>query len=102
MGEASRQCGELYTLLARLRGRESFGFRYVDHLLLSPERAVLTQAWPTAPTREEVRRAARGLWAWTTHVWREAEIFLGRPLEVSVDETELLAAVEHIYQQETN
>ncbi len=102
IGEASRQCGELYTLLARLRGRESFGFRYVDHLLSSPERAVLTQAWPAAPTREEVRRAARGLWAWTTHVWREAETVLGRSLEVSIDETELLAAVERIYQQETN
>ena len=38
IGEASRQCGEVYTLLARLRGRESFGFRYVDHLLTRQSR----------------------------------------------------------------
>jgi len=102
MGEISYQGADLYTLLARLRGRESFGFRYVEHLLSSPEQALLTQAWPTAPARDEVRRAARALWAWTAHVWREAEIVLVRPLEVSVDETELLAAVERIYQYERN
>jgi len=101
MGEVTFQGTDLYMLLARLRGRESFGFRYVEHLLSSSERALLTQAWPTAPTREEVRRAAHGLWAWTTYVWREAETVLGRSLEVSVDETGLRAAVERIYQQET-
>ena len=102
MGEISYQCADLYTLLARLRGRESFGFRYVEHLLSSPERALLTQAWPTTPAREEVRRAAYALWAWTVYVWREAETVLDRPLEVSVDEAELLAAVERIYQHEAH
>lgn len=46
LGEISYQCADLYTLLARLRGRESFGFRYVEQLLLPPERALLTQVGP--------------------------------------------------------
>ena len=38
----------------------------------------------------------------TVYVWRAAETVLDRPLEVSVDEAELLAALERIYQQEAD
>lgn len=97
MGEVSYRCAELYTLLARLRGRESFGFRYVEMLLSADEQALLAAAWPVAATEAEVRRAARALWQWTRHVWREAERVHGRTLAVSVDEAALLAAVDRIY-----
>lgn len=97
MGEISYRCTELYTLLAALRGRRTHGFRAVEALLSPGEQSLLTAAWPAAPTRDEVRRAARALWDWSRHVWREAERILGRPLEIAVDEAGLLAAVDRIY-----
>src|SRR5262249_1938415 len=62
------------------------GFRYVEALLSPEEQVLLTAAWPASPTRDEVRRAARALWDWTRHVWREAERVLGRPLAIDLDE----------------
>jgi hypothetical protein len=97
MGEVSYRCTELYTLLAALRGRRTYGLRFVETLLSPEEQAQLTAAWPAAPTRDEVRRAGRALWDWTRHVWREAERLLGRSLELTVDEGGLLAAVDRIY-----
>jgi hypothetical protein len=67
-------------------------------MLLSPdEQALLTAAWPAAPTREEVRRAARALWAWTRYVSAEAERAIDCRLGIAVDEGALLAAVDRIY-----
>jgi len=97
MGGVSGQGAVVYTLLALLRGRESFGFRYVEQLLSAEELELLTEAWPREATREEVRRSSRALWEWTRHVWREAERTLGRSLEIQLDEARLLAAVERIY-----
>lgn len=97
MGEVVYASTELYTLLARLRGRQSFGFRYVESLLTPDEHALLTAVWPTAPAKDEVRRAARELWAWTRHVWNEAEGVLGRSLDIKVSESALLAATDNIY-----
>jgi hypothetical protein len=101
MGEISYSCSVLYTLLALLRGRRSFGFRYVEQLLSPKEKEMLCDAWPREPDREEVRRAARALWGWTRHVWHQGEITLGRSLELRIDEAELLAAVERIYSSPT-
>jgi hypothetical protein len=98
MGEVSSQCAGLYILLARLRGRDSYGFRYVETLLTAEEQALLTAAWPAAPSRDEVRRAARALWRWARHVWAEAEAALGAAMEIDLDEPGLLEAVERIYQ----
>lgn len=97
MGEISYCCSELYTLLALLRGRRSFGFRYVEQLLSPKEKEMLSDAWPREPDREEVRRAARALWRWTRHVWHQGELTLGRSLEIRIDDAGLLAAVERIY-----
>ncbi len=103
-GEISYRCAELYTFLARLRGRESFGLRYVETQLGAEEQVLLGAAWPAAPMEAEVRRAARALWRWTRHVWQEAERVHNRPLAVMIDEAALLAAVDRIYtwRQETN
>jgi hypothetical protein len=100
MGEVTYQLALLYEILARLRGRRSYGFRYVEHLLTPAERDLLAATWPTAPTRDEVRRAARALWAWSRHVRDEVERGLGVSLDVTVDEADLLAAVDAIYDVE--
>jgi hypothetical protein len=97
MGEVSYQCAQLYTFLASLRGRKSYGFRYVEQLLSPEEQALIADAWPAAPTRDEVRRAGRALWMWNRYVWAEAEQVLGEPLGLSIDEAGLLAAVDRIY-----
>lgn len=97
MGELSHCCAALYTLLGALRGRRTYGFRFVEELLLPEEQALLTPVWPVTPARGEVRSAARALWDWTRYVWREAEQVLGRPLAISVDEVALQAAVDRIY-----
>jgi hypothetical protein len=97
MGEVSFQCAQLYTFLASLRGRKSYGFRYVEQLLSPEEQSLLADVWPAAATREEVRRAGRALWIWARHVWVEAERVLGEPLGITIDEAGLLAAVDRIY-----
>jgi len=97
MGEITYRCAELYTLLALLRGQQSFGFRYVEQILSSVESELLRETWPSRPEREEVRRAACALWTWTRHVWHEAEISVGRSLDIQIDDVALNAAVDQIY-----
>ena len=100
LGEVTDQLARAYTLLAQVRGRHSYGFRYVELLLSPAEEELVSAALPTVATRPEVRRAARALWTWTRYVWDEAERALGGPLGVEVDETELLLAVDRIYSRE--
>jgi hypothetical protein len=88
----------LYEVIARLRGRRSYGFRYAELLLSPAELGLVAAAWPAAPTTDEVRRAARALWTWTRYVWAETEGALGRPLEITFDEASLLAAVDAMYE----
>lgn len=97
MGEITHRAGELYTFLARLRGRNSYGYRYVELLLSPDEQALLAETLVTAPRQDEVRRAARALWHWTRYVWAEAERVLGASLGIELDESGLLAAVDRIY-----
>jgi len=99
LGEVSYRATELYVLLAALRGLRSYGYRYVEQLLSPEEQVLLTSAWPTGPSQQEVRRAARALWDWTRYVWEEAERCLGRSLMIQVDEAELLLAVERNYRR---
>jgi hypothetical protein len=96
-GGTSSECTFMYELLGRLRGRRTYGYRYVEELLTPEEQAMLTAAWPREPTREENRRAARALWTWTRHVWREAERVIGQPLGIELDEEGLLAAIDRMY-----
>lgn len=99
LGEVSYRTTELYVLLAALRGSRSYGYRYVEQLLSPAEQVLLTEAWPTQPSRQEVVRAARALWQWTRYVWQEAERRLGRSLLIEVDEAALLSAVDRIYRR---
>jgi hypothetical protein len=96
-GNTSYLCTITYELLGRLRGRRTFGHRYVEELLTTHEQALLASAWPREPTREENRRAARATWEWTKYVWREAERVIGQPLGIEVDEAGMLAAIEQFY-----
>ena len=101
MGNVPPHVAQLYELMARLRGRRSYGFRYAESLLSPAELRLMRATWPATPTRAEVRRAARALWTWTRYVWVETERVLGRPLEVTVDEASLLAAVDALYEPQT-
>ena len=92
-----RSAMALYTFLARLRGVNSYGPRYIEQLLFPHERALLEATVVARPEREEVRRAARGLWEWTRYVWRETERVLGGALPIPLDEDGLLSAVDRIY-----
>jgi len=97
-GTIACHCSLVYQLLGRLRGRRTYGFRYAETLLTPDEHALLAAAWPCELSREENRRAARALWAWTRYVWREAERVIGAPLEVEVDEAGMLAAIDRMYE----
>jgi predicted nucleotidyltransferase len=96
-GNIIYQCILTYELLGRLRGRRTYGYRYVEELLTPDEQALLTAAWPCELTREENRRAARALWIWIRYVQREAERKLGQPLGFILDEEGLLAAIDRLY-----
>ena len=98
MGNVPPHVAQLYEVIARLRGRRSYGFRYAELLLSPAELGLVRATWPATPTRDEVRRAARALWTWTGHVWDETERVLGRPLEVTFDEARMLAAVDALYE----
>ena len=97
MSTVPHHAEQLYELIARQRGRRSYGFRYAESLLSPAELRLVRDAWPATPTRAEVRRAARALWTWTRYVWLETEQVLGRPLDVTFDEASLLAAVDALY-----
>ncbi len=98
LGNVGYNLASLYSLLALLRGYRTYGgFRYAEQILSPAERGMLETALPVAPTRDEVRRAARGLWTWTLHVRAEVERVLRQPLEVDVDESGLLLAVDRTY-----
>jgi hypothetical protein len=86
-----------YELLGRLRGRRTYGFRYVEELLTTEEQALLAAAWSHEPTRAENRRAARALWVWTKYVWSEAERVIGQPLGIELEEEAMLAAIDRMY-----
>ena len=94
MSTVPHHAEQLYEVIARLRGRRSYGFRYAELLLSPAELGLVRAAWPATPTSAEVRRAARALWTWTGYVWAETERVLGRPLDVTFDEARMLAAVD--------
>jgi predicted nucleotidyltransferase len=96
-GNLTYQSTLLYELLGRLRGRRTYGYRYVEELLTPDEQVLLTAAWPCELTREENRRAARALWAWIQYVQREAERSIGQSLGVEVNEYELFAVIDRYY-----
>ena len=86
-----------YELLGRLRGRRTYGYRYVEELLTPEEQALLAAAWPHEPSGAENRRSARALWVWTKYIWREAERVIGQPLGIEPDEEAMLAAIDRMY-----
>ena len=96
-GNISYLVVKTYELLGRLRGKYTYGHRYVEELLTPEEQALMAAAWPRGATHDENRRAARALWEWTKLVWRETERVIGQPLGLEVDEVELLAAIDRMY-----
>ena len=97
LGKVTACAAELYTLLAALRGFHAYVYRYTEQVLSPEEQALLAQAWPAELSKQEVKRTARALWAWTRYVWQEAERRLGRSLMIQVDEAALLSAVDRLY-----
>jgi hypothetical protein len=91
------QTGNVYGLLARLRGREPYDVRFAERLLHPDEVALLYAAWPAAPERDAIRRAVRGLWQWTRYAWDEAERMLSASLDIPLDAEAMLAALERPY-----
>ena len=74
-----------YSLLAQLRGHEGYAVRFVERFLNEDELALLYAAWPQAPEREAIRRAARGLLEWIRYVWAQVEQTLGEELGIALD-----------------
>jgi hypothetical protein len=90
----------VYTLLAQLRGREGYAVRFVERFLNEDELALLYAAWPQAPEREAIRRAARGLLEWIRYVWRQVEQTLGEELDISLDTVAFQQALDRLYDQD--
>lgn len=97
MANLCELAGGLYGLLANARGRESYDVRHAEQFLRADELALLYATWPVAPEREAIRRAARGLWAWTRYVWTQCEQELGEALGIAVDTTAILEVIERPY-----
>ena len=97
MSNLCEQISNIYGLLARLRGHEHYEVRFVEQFLPPDELALLYTAWPARPDRDEIRRAARGLWEWTRYVWTTAEQTLGASLDIPLDAEAMLAALEAPY-----
>jgi len=87
----------VYTLLAQLRGHEGYTVRFVERFLNEDELALLYAAWPQAPERHAIRRAARGLLEWIRYVWTQVEQTLGEELGISLGEAAFLEAIERPY-----
>jgi len=91
------QVGNVYGLLAQLRGREPYDVRFAEQFLRPDEVTLLYLAWPAGPERDALRAAVRGLWNWTRYVWDEAEQTLGGSLGSPLDAEAMLAALERPY-----
>lgn len=96
-GELAHRAQRLYALLARLRGREVFGFRGAEAVLDRRERGLLERAWPRAPRRAELRRAARALWRFTELARGRVGEALGNDAVPRIDAAALLRAVDAIH-----
>jgi hypothetical protein len=96
-GNIGEMALKTYELLGRLRGKRTYGLRYVEELLTPDEQTLLAAAWPRGATQAENRRAARALWDWIMFVWQEAERVIGQPLDLEVNEAEILAAIDRMY-----
>jgi len=96
-GELAHRAQRLYALLARLRGREVFGFREAEALLDRRERALLERAWPRAAKRAELRRTARALWRLTETVRERVAEALGAEAVPQLDAHALLRALDRIH-----
>jgi hypothetical protein len=96
-GNITHHLHQLYELLARFRGRRTYGFRYLESILSPAEQHLIRAAWPATPERVEVRRAARELWTWTLYVWDDVEAKLGRPLDLTFNQDGLLTAIDTLY-----
>jgi hypothetical protein len=97
MGNLCELASSVYGLLTNARGREAYDVRHAEAFLRDDELTLLYAAWPVAPEREAIRRAARGLWAWVQYVWGECEQALGEELGVTLDTAVFLDAVERPY-----
>jgi len=97
MSNLCEYANSVYTLLARLRGREEYDVRFVERFLRPDELALLEAAWPAGPEREAIRRAVRGLWLWLRYVWTQVEQTLGEELGISLDAAAFLEAIERPY-----
>lgn len=97
MHNLSEYANSMYALLARLRGHEGYAVRFVERFLSEDELALLYTAWPQAPEREAIRRAARGLLEWIRYVWTQVEQTLGEQLGIDLDTAAFLEAIERPY-----
>jgi hypothetical protein len=97
MAELCKLADQLYGLLANARGREGYDVRNAEQFLRANELALLYAAWPSAPERVAIRRAARGLWEWTRYVWAECEQAIGEELGIDVDLAAVLDVIERPY-----
>ncbi|MFL5803833.1 MAG: hypothetical protein ACJ8CR_19085 [Roseiflexaceae bacterium] len=71
--------------------------RFVERFLNEDELALLYAAWPQAPEREAIRRAARGLLEWLRYVWVQVEQTLGEELGISLDTVAFQQALDRLY-----
>jgi len=97
MSNLCEQVGNVYGLLARLRGRQPYDVRFAERFLRPDEVTLLHASWPAGAERAAIRRAVQGLWNWTRYVWTEAEETLGAPLGIPLDQDALLAALDRPY-----
>jgi hypothetical protein len=97
MHNLSEYANSGYTLLAQLRGHEGYAVRFVERFLNEEELALLYAAWPQAPEREAIRRAARGLLEWLRYVWVQVEQTLGEELGISLDTVAFQQALDRLY-----
>jgi hypothetical protein len=99
-GNVTHHLHQLYELLARVRGRRTYGFRYLESVLPPTEQHLIRSAWPVAPNRAEVRRAARELWNWTLYTsgTTSSNPRVGpRPLDLTFNQDGLFAAIDARY-----
>jgi hypothetical protein len=71
--------------------------RNAERFLRADELALLYAAWPSAPEREAIRYATRGLWVWIQYVWAECEARLGEELGIALDSIGFTDTIKRAY-----
>ena len=97
IGEAEYEGRRLFDILAKLRGREQYGFREVEKWMSREELSMLEATRCNSTKTEDIKRTMRAVWKFAEYVKKEYEKVMKVKVKLSYDYKEILKIANKIY-----